>query len=380
MRPFASDVYRTMAELFEQFASATGMTLDELLAIPSGQVAAAAMPANISERDEELIQEENQEEEDKDSPEAIRRRIALKRRQQNAIAGVFLIDAGDNVEDLLGLVEKLEDAVLNGGYVRRTSEIEGTQLVRLLPPRPGRPEIEYFERDDTVVLGLGHDTASKVLDQWLDRSEEKTLADRSDFASVMSRCVGAEETRPQMTFFVDPYHFVERLVKRGGAAALVWPIIEELGISKIRGVGGSTFTGGEIFEGIMHVHRLDRSTSRWFLWSPSSRDWRIDASQVDSGRCLGLHLDQLGLRNDLRQFRQSAREVSRCRAPQTLYRGSGAATIGHFNSRRGARESNRSLRQLRMARTSRQAQQPNASLCVGTQGFDSSQECDRQTS
>lgn len=216
MRPFASDVYRTMAELFEQFASATGMTLDELLAIPSGQVAAAAMPANISERDEELIQEENQEEEDKDSPEAIRRRIALKRRQQNAIAGVFLIDAGDNVEDLLGLVEKLEDAVLNGGYVRRTSQIEGTQLVRLLPPRPGRPEIEYFERDDTVVLGLGHDTASKVLDQWLDRSEEKTLADRSDFASVMSRCVGAEETRPQMTFFVDPYHFVERLVKRGG--------------------------------------------------------------------------------------------------------------------------------------------------------------------
>ncbi len=255
MRPLASDVYQTMAELFEQFGAAAGITLDELLAIPSGQVAAAAMPGNISEREEEMLLQEN-EDEDEDSPEAIRRRIEQKRRQQNAIAGVFIIDAGDNVDDLLGLVEKLESRVINGGYVRRTTKIEDTTLVKLLPPRQGRPEIEYFERTDTVVLGIGHDTASMVLDKWLDRGDERSLADRTDFASVMSRCVGAEDTRPQMTIFVDPYHFVERLVKRGGAAALVWPIIEELGISKIRGIGGSSFTGGEVFEGIMHVHVL----------------------------------------------------------------------------------------------------------------------------
>ncbi len=254
MRPLASDVYRTMAELFEQFGSAVGLSLDELLAIPSGQVAAAAMPGNLSDREEEMLQQEEGIEDD--SPEAIRRRIARKRRQQNAIAGVFVIDAGDKVDDLLGLVEKLENRITGRGYVRRTTEIEGTTLVRLLPPRPGRPEIEYFERSNNVVLGIGHDTASKVLDHWLDRSDESTLADRTDFASVMSRCVGAEETRPQVTFFLDPYHFVERLVKRGGAAAFVWPIVEELGISKVRGIGGSLFSGGEVFEGIMHMHVL----------------------------------------------------------------------------------------------------------------------------
>lgn len=254
MRPLAGDVYRTMAELFEQFGSAVGLSLDELLAIPSGQVAAAAMPGNLSDREEEMLQQE--EGADDDSPEAIRRRIARKRRQQNAIAGVFMIDAGDNVDNLLGLVEKLEERITQGGYVRRTTEIEGTTLVRLLPPRPGRPEIEYFERSHNIVFGIGHDTASKVLDHWLDRSDESTLADRTDFASVMSRCVGAEETRPQVTFFLDPYHLVERLVKRGGAAALVWPIVEELGISKVRGIGGSVFSGGEVFEGIMHMHVL----------------------------------------------------------------------------------------------------------------------------
>lgn len=252
LKPFASDVYQTLAELFEQVGAQLGVTLDEILAIPSGQVCAAAMPGNISERDVELIEQDAEDESD----EAIRRRISRKRRQQNSIGGLFLIDAGDNVDNLLVLVDRLEERLITGGYVRRTSKIEKTTLVKLLPPRPGRPEIEYFQRQNTVVLGIGHQTASKALDHWLDRSEESTLANRSDFTSLMSRCVGAEETRPQMTFFVDPYHLVERLVKRGGAAAFVWPIIEELGVSKIRGIGGSAFRGGEIFEDITHFHVL----------------------------------------------------------------------------------------------------------------------------
>ena len=167
-----------------------------------------------------------------------------------------MIDAGDNVDKLMILVDRLEERMLESGYVRRISTVKQIQLVHLLPPRSGPPEIEFFERDNTVVLGIGHDTAALALDRWLDQSDEPTLADNADFAAVMSRCVGAEATRPQMTFFVNPYPFVERMVKRGGAAALVWPMIEELGISKIRGIGGSAFRGGEVFDDITHFHML----------------------------------------------------------------------------------------------------------------------------
>jgi hypothetical protein len=252
LKPFASDVFRTLSDLFSQVSNELGLTLEEMLAIPSGQVAAAVMPGNISEHDEQLMEQDSEDE----SPEALRRRIARKRRQQNSIASVFIIDAGKNVDDLLTVVERIENRLIESGYVRRPTEIGKVNMVRLLPPRAGRAEIEYFERDDVVVFGIGHQTASKVLEQWLDRSEERTLADRADFASVMSRCVGAEDTRPQMTYFLDPFHLAERLVKRGGAAAFVWPIVEELGIGKIRGIGGSSFSGGEVFEGIMHMHVL----------------------------------------------------------------------------------------------------------------------------
>lgn len=254
MKPFATDIYKTLNDLFDQISAEVGVSLDDLLSIPSGQVSAAMMPGNIS--DEDYMDIKNEGEED-DSPEAIRRRIAQKRRQQSAIAGMFMIDAGENVDKLMVLVDGLEERLLEGGYVRRTSKVKKTTLVRLLPPRPGRPEVEYFERDDTVVLGIGHKTASSALDHWTDDSEESTLADSANFASVMSRCVGAEATRPQLTFYVDPYHIVERLIKRGGGgAALAWPIIEELGISKIRGIGGSAFRGGDEFDDITHFHVL----------------------------------------------------------------------------------------------------------------------------
>ena len=120
LKPFVSEVYSTLAELFEQFGEQIGLSLDELLAIPTGQVAAAAMPANLSERDEELAEDEA----DSDSPEAIRRRIERKREQQNAIAGIFILEAGKNLDNMMSLVDRLEEQMIQGGYVRRTSKVQ----------------------------------------------------------------------------------------------------------------------------------------------------------------------------------------------------------------------------------------------------------------
>ncbi len=253
MKPFVGEVTQLVTDVFQIVGDQLGITLEELTSLPSGQVAAAIMPGNISERDEELIQDEA---EGDDSTEAIRRRIAIKREQQNSFAVVFMIDAGEDLDKLMFLVARFEEAILRDGYVRRTSHIDDTTVIHLLPPRPGRPEIELFDREGVFVIGFGHHSAHKALEQWLDRSDEPTLADRVEFSSVMARCVGAEETRPQLTYFFDPYHTIERLIKRGGAAALVWPVMEDLGIGKIRGMGGSLFRAGEEFESISHFHML----------------------------------------------------------------------------------------------------------------------------
>ena len=209
------------------------------------------MPANLSERDEELAEEEA----DSDSPEAIRRRIERKREQQNAISGIFILEAGKNLDNMMSLVDRLEEQMIQGGFVRRTSKVKGTTIVKILPPRQGPPEIEYFTKEDTLVFGIGHDTAAKALEQWDGASTEDSLADRADFTSLMSRCIGAEDTRPQLTFFFDPYRFVERIVNRERRCSGL-AIGGEIGISKIRGIGGSSFSGGKVFEDIAHMHVL----------------------------------------------------------------------------------------------------------------------------
>ncbi|TWU41208.1 hypothetical protein Q31b_26470 [Novipirellula aureliae] len=263
LKPFAGDIYQTLRELFAQFGDEVGLSLDELLAIPSGQVAMAMMPGNVVTESSDTAANEGAKRDE--SEEAIRRRIARRRREQNAIAGLFMVDAGEKVADLLSLVDRLEARLIESGYVRRTSRLEKIELVRLMPPRPGRPEIEYFQNQDVIVLGVGHETAGKALDQWLGHSDEPTLADNVNFGNAMSRCIGAESTRPQFTFYADPYHVVERVVKRGTAAVFVWPILEDLGIGKIRGIGGSTFHGGEMFESISHLHLLIDTPRDGFL-------------------------------------------------------------------------------------------------------------------
>ena len=185
MRPFASDFYQTLSELFQEVGDDLGVTLDELLAIPEGQIAAAVVPGNLSPEQIEWIAKDEKEKDE--STKAIRKRLARKRKSQNALAGWFMIDAGDKLDTLTGIIEKMEATVSEQGYVRRVLKIDNHDLVRWLPPRPGRSEIEYFIRDQTVVLGIGHGTAAQSLKRWDNPRIDQTLAKNADFAALMSR-------------------------------------------------------------------------------------------------------------------------------------------------------------------------------------------------
>src|SRR6056297_238975 len=252
MKPFASDIYRTLEDLFDQVSSAVGVGLNDLLAIPQGQVAIALVPRLSGEPDPD---QEIRDDPDDESEDAIRRRLNRKRREQFGFAAVLIVEAKDNIDTVRTLVERLEQQLQKDSLIRRTETVDATKLTRWLPPRTGRPPIEYFERNGAFVIGVGDDTAGGVLKKWAGESADPTFANNNDFISVMSRSVGAEDELPQITFYVDPYHIVERLIKaNGGAAALAWPLVESLGIAKIRGIGGSTFQGGEYFDDINHIH------------------------------------------------------------------------------------------------------------------------------
>lgn len=253
LRPFADQFYATARDLFDMISDEVGVNLDELLSIPNGQVAFAIHPSKpLDEKEKPKVEIDSDEDEDR----AARRRDRERRREAYGFGVTLIVDAGDRIDDLMRIIDRFDQTLVNEGLRRRIREIDGTDVVRFLPSRPGREPIEYFEKDNTLVIGVGNRSAQDVLDHWLGESEDPTLADNATFGTTMSRCVGAETTRPQFTFFVDPHAIIDRVVKRSGSmtAGFVWPLIEEMGASRFGGIGGSSFTGGDIFEGIAHYH------------------------------------------------------------------------------------------------------------------------------
>lgn len=252
MQPFAEQAYATGAELFELLREQLGVSLDELLDIPQGQVAFALHPS--MPMDEKDIAEIAAGDDEEDEERRARRETRMRRQQEFGVGVTLIIDAGQNIGPLMTLVERFEAQVLKGPFNKKPRDVEGTEIVRLMPSRAGQTPIEYFERDGVFVMGVGYQSAETVLMNWLGKSEEKTLADNADFGVIVSNCIGSHESEPAFTFFVDPHAIVDRLIDLNGGVttALFWGMFEDLGASRIGGIGGASFYGGESFESIAH--------------------------------------------------------------------------------------------------------------------------------
>jgi hypothetical protein len=251
LKPLVGDAYLAAEELFAEASQFLGVSLDELLSIPQGEVAFAVVPMG----DEPEAKADGPKD---DSPEAIRARIEARRNRQ-PVGFVGLIDTAANAGYMRSIIDRLEQQAGNSQVKRTVKTVSGTDVTSYQNPgQPNSPTVSLAERDNVFMIGVGSELVDDMLRRWDGDSKQETLAQNTDFGNVMSHCVGAEATRPQITFYADPYHLVERLVKaNGGVAGVVWPILESLQIDKIQGIGGSTFSGGENeFEGIIHLHML----------------------------------------------------------------------------------------------------------------------------
>ena len=110
MKPFAEQAYATGAELFELLREQLGVSLDELLDIPQGQVAFAVHPS--IPMDEKDIAEIASGDEEEDEERRARREARMRRQQEFGVGVTLIIDAGKNIGPLMTLVERFEEQVL----------------------------------------------------------------------------------------------------------------------------------------------------------------------------------------------------------------------------------------------------------------------------
>ncbi|MEM6778350.1 MAG: DUF3352 domain-containing protein [Planctomycetota bacterium] len=257
MRPFVSDVYATANQLFDQVAVALGFSLEELLSIPHGQLAVALVPGTPPPETDDEARDREPEAELTDAE--IGRRLRRRRERINSFSVVAIIDAGESADEMVTLLDRVGLIFEDRGMIRSNDENQNG-LVRYSRPRGGG-DVEWLQRKSLFVIGIGRDTAARIgrlMDGDEPRSEDEealeSLAENPNFATVISRSMGAEDSEPQMTFYLDPTSLAKRIINRSGQSFFIMPIVQDLGLEKIRGVGGSFFRGGEVIEGTAHVH------------------------------------------------------------------------------------------------------------------------------
>ena len=219
MRPLVSQLYESLIELFREAEKQIGLSLDQILSIPQGEVCFAVT-----------------------SPE------------EGPPAMVGLVDVGDRLPFAQKLLDLIGEQMTQEGAEQSTESFKGTTIVSYgTPDRQNR--FVHFEKDRVIVISTNVETAKEILVAW-GGGDERTLADNTKFTAIMRRCAGEKEERPQISFFVDPIGLAKRITRGNMAAAAGMAMLPVLGLDGIEAAGGSITLATEEFDDITHLHLL----------------------------------------------------------------------------------------------------------------------------
>ena len=238
--PFFQDLYGSMLEQAEGVKEEVGMSVDELLRIPQGEVAVGFVPT-------------------KEMPTL-----------------VLIIDAGERIKDVQFLIDRAMKERSEGGAAAR-EKIDRLELVNLEPGNQPGQQPCYLIADDKFVMTFDFELLRMLAKVYLRQVEGyKSLADRSEFTDILSRCVGDAGEPPQVSFYADPIRMARDLSKNNVGAVAVFAMLPALGIDGIKGIGGSVILAPENFDSIFHMHLLLDSPRRGVLSVIRPKEGPID--------------------------------------------------------------------------------------------------------
>ena len=239
---FAGEV----ADSFSKIHDAIGLTVEELMAIPTGEATVAISKSS------------------------------------NKLGVILFLDYGSHESEVRSLLEKAAGA-LNNVNDLESSDIEhdGTELTmykitnEISKKTPLAKEFGWFLKDERLVISNSSALMKSTLDNWQGDSE-KSLVHNDVYAYIMEKC----ESSPGsglMTTYVDPVGLFTALVETGSlgqqgmVASMAIGSFQAFGINQLKGFGSSGEMGGEEFEGV----------SRAFLYCEQPLQGAMQVFQLD---------------------------------------------------------------------------------------------------
>lgn len=241
IRPILAEFYGSLVNSTEMIRERLGLNLDELLSIPTGELAVALLPADA---------QANKQSDDSGEESAQNRRAV------NRPSVAIMMDAGDEISGVQVVLDRVQTSV--GDRMTHEERKLGPLTLHLFSnPERAREQFGYFIDQGVFIacsdlLGL-----ERLAQRWSGGQVDwPPLAENRRFTTIMSRCVGTQGERPQISFFADPLALFRQLTPSSGGANLVFAMLPALGLNDIQAVGGSSIIAPPDFDSIAHFHIL----------------------------------------------------------------------------------------------------------------------------
>jgi hypothetical protein len=220
MKPLVGQLFHSVQEAFKQVEGQIGLSLDQILKLPQGEVCVGF----VAHPDFE---------------------------QEPGFIAVF--DAKDGAAQARMLLDRAAEFLASRGGARGTEQIGRETVDVYTSARPGR--LFSVERDGVFYFATSKPLMETVLANLSGMGVEKTLAENDKYITVMNRCLTAGEEQPHVTWYADPIAIVRRLAS-GSLAATGLALFPALGLDGLQAVGGTmTYSTGD-YDQVQHFHLL----------------------------------------------------------------------------------------------------------------------------
>ena len=245
---FVGDVKKGLTAISTNFQATAGISMDQFLAIPGGEVS-----------------------------------LALFVGATRAPGWVVLLDFGKNRATVETLLTKFSDGLTQNGAKKTQVESAGVSISNFDLPKPpaGDPDvgagpsvptsltrIGWFTKDTTLVLGNGTQTLRTILARW-DGKHTSTFASNPVYRYIAKNGSG-DGAKPVMEWYFNPIGAVQGLMNavdpNNFQAQLALGFLPTLGLDKIKAIGGTMNIMTPKFEQI----------SRTMVYVEAPRDGALD--------------------------------------------------------------------------------------------------------
>ena len=220
IRPLLTQLFGSATDAFAQIEERLGLSLDQLLKLPQGEIALAVVPME-------------------------QRRPAL----------LVLMDTGDGTESVDKLIKQARKTAAERGARETTEKVDGTELITFHRAQDDGRHVAFFHKQETAVITSDVELSRTLLARWSGKGEG-TLAGNAKFSSIMQRCGAHRKDGPQISWYVDPIELAKASTRGDLSAAAGLAFLPVMGLDGLSGVGGTISIATETFDVLTETHVL----------------------------------------------------------------------------------------------------------------------------